>query len=557
MTITGTSFTGATAVDFGTTAATNVTVVNDTTITADSPAGTGTVQVTVVTPAGTSPETSAALFSFNDVTTAPTVTGLSPTSGPEAGGTLVTITGTSFTGATAVDFGATAATNLTVVNDTTITADSPAGTGTVDVTVTNSVGTSPTSPADQFTFTAIAPVITGLNPTSGPAAGGTLVTITGTGFTGATKVNFGATAALAFSVVNDTTIDAETNPGTGTVDVTVITPAGTSATSPADQFAFNAAAPTVTGLSPTSGPAAGGTLVTITGTGFTGATAVNFGTTAATNLTVVSDTSITANSPAGTGNVDVTVVTPAGTSPTSPADQFTFNAAAAPTITGLSPTSGPAAGGTLVTITGTGFTGATAVNFGTTAATNLTVVSDTSITADSPAGTGDVDVTVVTPAGTSPTSPADQFTFNAVTAPAVTGLSPTSGPAAGGTLVTITGTGFTGATAVNFGTTAATNVTVVSDTSITADSPAGTGIVDVTVVTPAGTSPTSPADQFTFNAVAAPDGVYRLEPHLRASRRRHFSDDYRNRIYRCYRRQLRHHGRDQCHRGQRYLHHRR
>ena len=55
--------------------------------------------------------------------------GPGPTSGPEAGGTLVTISGTSFTGATVVDFGTTAATNLSVVNDTTITADSPAGYG--------------------------------------------------------------------------------------------------------------------------------------------------------------------------------------------------------------------------------------------------------------------------------------------------------------------------------------------------------------------------------------------------------------------------------------------
>ena len=88
------------------------------------------------------------------------------------------------------------------------------------------------------------------------------------------------------------------------------------------------------------------------------------------------------------------------------------------------------------------------------------MVSSTTITADSPAGTGVVDVTVTTPGGTSATSSADQFTY--IGAPAVTGLSPTSGPAAGGTLVTITGTGFTGATAVDFGTTAATDVTVVS-----------------------------------------------------------------------------------------------
>ncbi len=86
----------------------------------------------------------------------------------------------------------------------------------------------------------------------------------------------------------------------------------------------------------------------------------------------------------------------------------------------------------------------------------------------------------------------------------VTGLSPTTGPAAGGTLVTITGTGFTGATVVDFGTTAATNVTVVSDSTITADSPAGTGVENVTVTTPSGTSAISTASQFTYAAVAAP-----------------------------------------------------
>ena len=135
------------------------------------------------------------------------------------------------------------------------------------------------------------------------------------------------------------------------------------------------------------------------------------------------------------------------------------------------------------------------------------MVNDTTITATSPAGTGVVDVTVTTPAGTSATSPADQFTFNAVAAPTVTGLSPTSGSPAGGTSVTITGTGFTGATAVNFGTTPATGVTVVNDTTITAVSPAGTGVVNVTVVTPGGTSAISAADQFTFAAAAAPTVV--------------------------------------------------
>ena len=288
---------------------------------------------------------------------APAVTSLSPTSGPAAGGTLVTIIGTGFTGAPVVDFGTTAATGVTVVNSSKITAVSPAGTGVVDVTVTTSGGTSAASTADQFTYIAAAPTVTSLSPTSGPAAGGTLVTITGTGFTGAPVVDFGTTAATGVTVVNSSKITAVSPAGTGVVDVTVTTSGGTSATSTADQFTYIAAAPTVTSLSPTSGPAAGGTLVTITGTGFTGAPVVDFGTTAATGVTVVNSSKITAVSPAGTGVVDVTVTTPGGTSATSTADQFTY-IAAAPTVTSLSPTSGPAAGGTSVTITGTGFTGA-------------------------------------------------------------------------------------------------------------------------------------------------------------------------------------------------------
>jgi len=82
----------------------------------------------------------------------PTVTGITPASGPAAGGTTVTITGTGFNGATAVDFGNVVATSFAVDSDTSITATSPAGTGTVDVTVTGSGGTSAAGTGDQFTY---------------------------------------------------------------------------------------------------------------------------------------------------------------------------------------------------------------------------------------------------------------------------------------------------------------------------------------------------------------------------------------------------------------------
>jgi DNA-binding beta-propeller fold protein YncE len=167
--------------------------------------------------------------------------------------------------------------------------------------------------------------------------------------------------------------------------------------------------PTVTKVEPNIGPAAGGTSVTITGTGFSGATAVKFGSTNATSFTVNSEGSITAVSPAGTGPVHVTVTTPAGTSPITSADRFTYG----PTVTKVEPNHGSPGGGTTVTITGTGFTGATAVRFGATNAASFKVNSAASITAVSPRMKtgGTVDVTVTTPAGTSPTTAADQFTF--------------------------------------------------------------------------------------------------------------------------------------------------
>jgi hypothetical protein len=247
----------------------------------------------------------------------------------------------------------------------------------------------------------------------------------------------------------------------------------------------------VTSISPTFGPAAGQTVVTVSGRGFTGATAVKFGNAAASGFTVNSDTSITATAPAGTGTADVTVTTPAGTSATNPLDVFTY----APTVTGISPSSGPTTGGTPVTITGTGFTGATAVMFGPNAATSVNVVAPSSISAVAPAGSlGDVHVTVTTQAGTSVTTGADKYTYGI----SVTGISPSS--ASSGTVVTVVGGGFTGATAVNFGTTPASSFTVGSDTSITATAPAGTGTVDVTVTGPSGTSATTVSDRFTYTS---------------------------------------------------------
>ncbi|MGK8522676.1 IPT/TIG domain-containing protein [Nocardia asteroides] len=143
-----------------------------------------------------------------------------------------------------------------------------------------------------------------------------------------------------------------------------------------------------------------------------------------------------------------------------------------PTITSISPTSGPTTGGNSVTITGTGFTGPTTVRFGNTA-TTFTMNSPTQITAIAPAGSpGTVQVTVTTAAGTSNGLP---YTYLAV--PSLSSVSPSQGSTAGGTTVTLTGSGLTGVTSVNFGATPAASFTVNSDNQITAVSPPGSGIV--------------------------------------------------------------------------------
>ena len=488
VTVTGTNLTGST-VNFGNAASLGGVTVNGagTSLTATSPSGTGTVDVEATTAGGTSSVTAADQFTY---VAAPAVSKVSPTSGPVAGGTVVTVTGTHLLGAS-VAFGAAAATHVTVNGaGTSLTASSPAGNGTVDVEATTAGGTSSGGAADQFTYVA-APTVSKVSPAFGPLAGGTVVTVTGTHLANA-AVAFGAAAATHVTVNGAGTSLTATSPaGSGTVDVKATTAGGTSPATAADQFTY-VVAPTVSKVSPAFGPLAGGTVVTVTGTHLANA-AVAFGAVAATHVTVNgAGTSLTATSPAGSGTVDVEATTAGGTSSGSAADQFTY--VAAPTVSKVSPAFGPLAGGTVVTVTGTHLANAT-VAFGAAAATHVTVNgAGTSLTATSPAGSGTLDVEATTAGGTSPATAADQFTY--LGHPAVSAVSPSSGPVAGGTVVTVTGTNLLGETAVNFGSHAATNVSVnAGGTSLTATSPAGTGTVDITVANPIAVSVTSSAEQ--------------------------------------------------------------
>ncbi len=135
-----------------------------------------------------------AVFGGAPVFAQPVVTFVDPAGGPVAGGTAVTISGTTFTGVTDLTFGGVPAASFVFINPTTITAVTPAhAAGAVDVAVTSPSGT---GTGTNLYLYAAAPTVTGVNPGGGPIAGGTAVTISGTNFTGTTSVLFDGTAAI-------------------------------------------------------------------------------------------------------------------------------------------------------------------------------------------------------------------------------------------------------------------------------------------------------------------------------------------------------------------------
>jgi peptidoglycan hydrolase-like protein with peptidoglycan-binding domain len=175
-----------------------------------------------------------------------------------------------------------------------------------------------------------------------------------------------------------------------------------------------------------------------------------------------------------------------------------------PTISSLNPKSGSTLGGTSVVITGTNLSGASSVTFDGTNATSYIVNSATQITATTPAhAEGAARVQVTAPGGSTADTSADDYDYIVIPPPTITALSTATGTTTGGTGVIITGTGFTGATAVTFGGTAATRYTVNSATQIMAIAPAhAAGAVRVQVTAQGVPSADVPEDDFTY--VVAP-----------------------------------------------------
>jgi hypothetical protein len=484
----------------------------------------GTYGVAVFNPDGQNSATStnsAARFGYTQAA-APTLSTGSIASGPSNGGSLLTLSGTNFAAGATVRFvgsGQSPATEDTAAaavifgSSTTLTVVTPKHTaGPTLVEVTNPDGTSPTTQNLFFTFIASTsstkPTITAVSPNNGTTFGGTAVTLTGTNFhTGSNEkpvVRLGtgtdcATGTITIpskdvTVVSATSLDIVIPAGTytaGAVDVCVRNPAAGLTTPEANALGVRASgftfvAPTrITSVTPTTanqlGDDNGGSpvTVTLTGTGFPplGGTkpVLKIGgvTVPAGDITLDSATSMTFRAPARTttGVVDIQMTLADGKGATL-AKAFTYTASAAPTLDAIAPTTGPSNGGTLATITGTGFsdhpsfpptvsinnraaivcTGTNLPSPGCTTAPSATSIQIITPAHTSNANAGNQKVKVTNPDGkaveSDGTDNSDDFDYAVTLALTLLAVSPTSGPSNGGTVVTLTGTNFAASTAV-------------------------------------------------------------------------------------------------------------
>jgi large repetitive protein len=283
----------------------------------------------------------------------------------------------------------------------------------------------------------LVPQVNSVSPNSGDVTGGEEVTVTGQNFIGATAVAFGANTAISFIVVDaqHITVVAPSVPGlvTGVVDVRVTTPDGTSAIAGGDHFTYTS--PTLSDVL---------NAVTAVGAQVAANTSALSGLTANVDQIISDDLASAAALVALATSVGqiADVVLPVQA-----------------TVTEVTPNSGNLGG--VIVITGTGFTHTTGVFVGPGAGpvASFTVDSDTQITAvtlpDSPMSGQIVVITGNPQFVSSNVNPGIEFNLGGGlppdlnpasqydTEPAViAGISPTAGPVAGGTEVTITGSGF-------------------------------------------------------------------------------------------------------------------
>jgi hypothetical protein len=421
--IEGRNLAGATAVSFGSgitvsingTSATRITVG----IAISGSAAIGGRDVSVSTPGGTS--TKAAAFTVDSVP-APAVGSVSPGTGIQGQSLTATITGTDFSGATAVSFGpGITVTGYTVKSSTQIatgiTVGGSAAPGIRDVSVTTPGGTAVLD--GGFAVMAVpssGPFVSGVAPGAGRCGEGLEVAVSGSNLSGASEVSFGAGIVVDYLVESSTQIRAsiaiDAQAEAGMRDVVVTTPDGSSVLSGGFEV-LSASPPSqplkVTAVSPGRGALGEALDVVISGSSLGGANEVDFGAGVVVSYVYVGDSetqitaSIIVNSDAEIGTRDVTVTAYGGADTLEDGFEVVGGLPRSPEVTGLSRGRGTCGQEIQVVITGGNLGAAIQVSFGAGITISYVAESETQIRASisiaDDAATGVRDVVVITPDG--------------------------------------------------------------------------------------------------------------------------------------------------------------
>ncbi len=422
---------------------------------------------------------------------------VTPDSGPEAGGTEVTLHGDTFVAGVRVLFDGAPCRELQRVSDSELRCRTPPGQGAADVTVAHDERGQGGLP-DAFRYIA-PPRVDAVTPESGTSDGGTEIVVVGSGFVDGTVVTVGDVACLDIALIDDTWLTCTTGAAVpGVADVVVTNPDGQAGVLPGG-FSY-LGPPVVVLVRPRDVPIAGGVDVRVFGAGlsendlvlFAGAPAQIVGAVGESEL-VVRAPPINAEPfpapPSGTADVDVTVRRRA------PDDQREGTLSRGvtyywpPEVAAVIPAQGPTEGGTAVVVTGRFFRvpegGALAVRFDEADVTALTLVSSTSLTCVTPAGDpGPADVAVEN----HPLSiGVGVEAFFYLAPPRVDAVDPRDGPTFGGERVTVRGAYFRPGALVFFDGAPCSDVEVIDHEHLTCVTPPGEeGPADVRVVNPDG-----------------------------------------------------------------------
>ncbi len=426
-----------TRIYFGTNEASTFQIIDDDTSEVTAPPNpAGEVEVIVFNPNGTA-RCDKCFTYFTELQ----LRSLTPDTGVREGGNTVELRGDGFAGGATVLFGGVASPQVTVVDNRILNAVVPAAAvgGPVDVRVFNKNGVGELRRGYNYQQVL---EVTSVSPAFGPLAGGETVEIKGRQFVDVTSVSFGS-GNFAVAVTRDPeTLEITVPPGAvpGPVDITVKTQTGT-ATLKGGFVYFDDAATglTLAGAVPARGPAKGQNRVVLVGTGFDHPSAeFYFQTARAVPVAPPGPNSVEVEAPAGPANSSVDLAVTDGTNEARLVGAYRYNIS----LTSVTPAFGSGAGGQLVTLSGEGFAPGLEVGFGALAGTELTIVNAQTATVKTPPGAGGpVDVTIrmasdhdnkdVLAAGFAYD---DKITIGRIT--------PDTGAIAGGTWVTIMGTGF-------------------------------------------------------------------------------------------------------------------